>query len=402
MTTRAGRKRNLVGLAIGDSITEGVRTLNSTATGEPCRNDSRTSWAFPLGELLGAEMGIVGFGGLGISVSGSQGVPKLPLSLPCLWDGQARSLATPKTPDFVIVHAGTNDSSSLDGDVATDMQTTLDWILTQAPKTRIYVLPNWLSRKAAPIQQAIANCIAPGRVSFIPTTGWWNTADASDALHPYGYVDVQTCRHGSLPRSGLARRRCTAATRPAPPSLWPGRGSCRSARRGSSQSRLDGDAGRRERRLSTVRTFDRRAGSQRTCRSVVPTACGERTPSYVLLVEERLDEFQRSGDTDADEGALLENAIGNADAANVEACRIDGPEHLGLHRVVGKGVLVHRDQNRRSYDLTPREPVPGDDRRLAVDDQRRHFDALSFMVRSHGRERSPHVAQVLDVDLQVV
>lgn len=191
VTTRATRARPLYGLCLGDSITEGVRTLNSTATYDVDRNDSRTAWAYPLTDLLGAEIGVVGFGATGISSTGAGGVLKFPLSAPWLFSGVARSLAIPRQPDFIVAHIGTNDGGAADATVTADTTTLLnDWIAATTA-TRIFVLAGWNQVKSAAIQAGIAACTSPTRVTFINTTGWWgSTADGDGALHPSGYINI--------------------------------------------------------------------------------------------------------------------------------------------------------------------------------------------------------------------
>lgn len=186
ITSRPVRPRARRVLAVGDSIAEGVRTLNMTATDDTDRNDARLAWALPLGDALGMEVGVVGFGGVGIAKSGSGSVPRFADSAPYLWSGVARDLSA--APSVIVAHVGTNDSASTDADVTTETARLLNgWIgATACP---IVVLPGWLQRKAAAIQAGIAACSDPERVTYVDTTGWWSTADASDSLHPYGYIN---------------------------------------------------------------------------------------------------------------------------------------------------------------------------------------------------------------------
>lgn len=188
VTTKAGRKRTLTGIAFGDSITEGVRTLNMDAADDVDRNDTRLAWGYPLGDLLGAEIGVIGMGGVGLSKSGSGNVPKFPDSAPYLWAGKARTY--PVDPDFIVAHVGANDWGSDNAAVVTDTTALLNHWLSATTKAKIFMLPNWKQTKAPQIQQGIAASSDPSRVVYVDTTGWWNTADASDALHPYGYVNI--------------------------------------------------------------------------------------------------------------------------------------------------------------------------------------------------------------------
>lgn len=191
ITSRLTRPRSLQGLAIGDSITEGIRALLHTGARDTDRNDSRVAHALPLADLLGAEVGVVGFGGTGISKSGAGGVPRFADSVPYLWAGQPRDLNTPSPPDFVVAHIGTNDAASSAEAVAADTARLLNYLIAALPeKTPIIVLPGWLQTKADAIQVGIAASAVPGRITFVDTTGWWNKADAADNLHPYGYVNT--------------------------------------------------------------------------------------------------------------------------------------------------------------------------------------------------------------------
>ena len=97
-------------LCYGDSITEGVRTLGELAANDTDRNDAMLGWAFRLGALLGAEIGVVGFGASGLTVTGSGNVPPLPSSYALLYQGVARAFSP--VPNMVIFNEGTNDGSA--------------------------------------------------------------------------------------------------------------------------------------------------------------------------------------------------------------------------------------------------------------------------------------------------
>ena len=189
VTTRLTRPRTLYGLCVGDSITEGVRTLNANAVNDTDRNDSRKAWAYPLGALLGAEIGVVGFGATGLSGTGSGAVPKFPSSAPWLFSGTARTLTAPQLPDFIIAHVGTNDGGGVDATVTADTTALLNGWIAATTSTKIFVL-NWAQIKVAAIRAGIAATTAPQRVQFIDATGWWSPADGDGGLHPAGYVNI--------------------------------------------------------------------------------------------------------------------------------------------------------------------------------------------------------------------
>jgi lysophospholipase L1-like esterase len=169
----------------GDSITEGVRTVNMTATNDTDRNDAGQGWSLEVGRILGAEVGNVGFGATGFNVSGSGSVPALPSSYNYLYSGVARSLAS--QPDFIVLMEGTNDGS----DVTSAATTVLNGLLAATTTSKIIVLrPFNGTAHASQLQAAIAACSAPSRVTYVDTAGWFTTANSSDSLHPYGIENI--------------------------------------------------------------------------------------------------------------------------------------------------------------------------------------------------------------------
>lgn len=173
----------LSGIAYGDSITEGVRTVNTTAIDDTDRNDSGQSWAFELGRLLGAEIGIIGFGGSGLVVTGTGAVPPLPQTYNFISNDIKRSF--PDDLDFIVLNLGTNDGM-LNTFLA--MKKVLNGLLsTIPPNTKIIVLRPFInSIQSNHLQSAIAACTAPARVTFVDTAGFFDVSNSPDSLHPYG------------------------------------------------------------------------------------------------------------------------------------------------------------------------------------------------------------------------
>lgn len=205
LTTRTVRRKPLRALTFGDSITEGVRVISMNAASDVLRNDARIAWAYPVGEALGAEVGVVGFGATGLTKAGSGNVPKFASSIPYLYAGTARDLAT-APPDVVIGHVGSNDLSATDAQVSTETTALCNWLVSNTPSTcPILILPGWALRKASAIAAGVAACANPNRVSYVDTTGWWNSADASDGLHPYGYINLAdlTPRLAAIARAAI-------------------------------------------------------------------------------------------------------------------------------------------------------------------------------------------------------
>lgn len=170
-------------LVYGDSITEGVRTLGEGQTNDTDRNDAWLGWASELGYLLGAEVGVVGFGATGVSVAGSGSVPILPSSYNLLYSGVSRTFSP--VPDLVVLNIGTNDGAT---NIVAAMTTLLNNLLTACSTSKIAVLRPFNGNQAANLQSAIAACNSPWRVTYVDTTGFFNTAYGGDSLnvHPSG------------------------------------------------------------------------------------------------------------------------------------------------------------------------------------------------------------------------
>jgi hypothetical protein len=185
-TLSAMTAKPMRGLVFGDSITEGVRTMDGSYTNDMDRANSRIDWAYQAGLLLGAELGIVGFGSQGWTNVGSAGVPAFKDAYNLLYSGVARSF-TP-APDFIAINHGTNDSV----DVTTAATTVLNGLLAATPtSTKIIVFrPFKDATHATQLQAAIAACSAPSRVSYVDTNGWFITTNSADGLHPYGNVSM--------------------------------------------------------------------------------------------------------------------------------------------------------------------------------------------------------------------
>lgn len=185
--------RALRGLALGDSITEGINTLKGGGEDATARSDSRLSWAsaLTLGAAVGAEIGQIGFGRQGLAVTGNGSVPVLGVSWDKVADGLPRGLDP--APDFISINIGTNDQRNGVSAAAFQAAATefLNDVIAKTPRsTRIvWVYPFGAYYAKSVHQAAIAACSDPRRVTFVDTTGWWDTADASDALHPYGFVN---------------------------------------------------------------------------------------------------------------------------------------------------------------------------------------------------------------------
>lgn len=168
-------------LIYGDSITEGVLTLGGTAAFDTYHNDASVVYSRALGPLLGAEMGVVGFGATGLSRGGSGGVPPLGISWNQLWDGVPR-VFEPK-PDMIVLNEGTNDGSK---NITDAMVSVLKSLQAACPGTPIAVMLPFNGAERDCLTAAVA--ATPG-VTFIDTAGFYNTSYGG-GLHPTGPNDV--------------------------------------------------------------------------------------------------------------------------------------------------------------------------------------------------------------------
>ena len=120
----------------GDSIVEGVRTVNQTASNDTDQNDAALGWAYQLGRQMGAEVGVIGFGGQGFTVTGSGNVPIFPTSYSLMSSGVARS--TTQVPQLIVINMGTNDPTTTN--VTTAATNVLNGLIANYPRTPIALL----------------------------------------------------------------------------------------------------------------------------------------------------------------------------------------------------------------------------------------------------------------------
>ncbi len=180
-------------LFYGDSITEGcwIYSHPSNPANDVDYYDGTLSWAYLQSELLGAEVGVVGFSRQGFVESGVGNVPAFTSTYGSLWSGQARTYSP--APDLVVINLGTNDTSYYsitDAEVVAAAETSLQGVLAATPPTTpVVVMRPFNGQDWADIQAAVA-AIGSSRVTVMDTTGFLNSADTSDGLHPLGVADL--------------------------------------------------------------------------------------------------------------------------------------------------------------------------------------------------------------------
>jgi hypothetical protein len=169
-------------LIYGDSITEGQLTLGQRAgAADVDDSDATLCWSFQLGRLLGAEVGVVGFGGTGVLKRGGGNVPGLNDSFALLWEGAPRSFAP--RPDLIVLNEGTNDGNS---NISAALAGVLAGLAAAAPGAPIAVMRPFDGSEDAALRAAAAACAA---CRYVNTTGFYNKAFGG-ALHPTGPNDV--------------------------------------------------------------------------------------------------------------------------------------------------------------------------------------------------------------------
>lgn len=170
-------------LIYGDSITQGVLTLDPAAALQPDQDDAMFCWSYAQGALLGAEVGVVGWGGTGYVNPAT--APALTGSYNLLCAGVSR-IFTP-VPDLIIINAGVNDPVSTATETAAI--TVINGLLAACPTSKIALVVPFEQGTNIYLQAAQAGCSNPNRVHYVPTTGFDNTAYGG-SLHPTGTNSV--------------------------------------------------------------------------------------------------------------------------------------------------------------------------------------------------------------------
>ena len=169
-------------LSLGDSLTEGVRTVNQTATNDTDRNDATLGWSYAMRNLLGAEVGVVGFGATGFTVTGSGGVPALPSTYNLVLSGVPRAPNAP--PNLIVINEGTNDGAN----VTAAAMSVLNGLIAQYPDVPIALMVPFNGSHAADLAAAAQTCTRPALVHLVSTNGLLNPAYGIDSfgVHPTG------------------------------------------------------------------------------------------------------------------------------------------------------------------------------------------------------------------------
>lgn len=194
-------RRPLTGLVLGDSITEGYQSLKAVI--DPVGSDATCTWSYLLSDTLGAEVGVIGYGGTGFGHAGVGGVPAWDGATHThLWGGGPARDYSSMNLDFICINLGQNDAAETDENWKAAMVRLLTSLLSKTAATvKIFVVRSFFGVKAEAAQSAV-NAMGSDRVQFVDTTGWY----PSGPVHPFGYVSqtVVAPRLASAVRAGLA------------------------------------------------------------------------------------------------------------------------------------------------------------------------------------------------------
>ncbi|MGI4945053.1 MAG: hypothetical protein ACRYHQ_31580, partial [Janthinobacterium lividum] len=153
---------------------------------DPAGSDALVGWAYGLRDKLGAEISLGCYSAVAVSGAGWGNVPSIDNNFRYLWNGQARP--TSPAPDLIVLEGGTNDGTVASSTFIANYTQLITDILAFYPTSKLALMQPFRPIHAADIQAAMA-AVGSGRVTYIPTTGMFNTAYSYDALHPYGFAD---------------------------------------------------------------------------------------------------------------------------------------------------------------------------------------------------------------------
>ena len=168
---------------IGDSITEGVASKGTPGVSIPQNSCGEVTWGRLTAERLGFMPIMGGFGGTGLTVVGSGGVPDARTH--AFYHMKDREINL--SPRVIVVNLGTNDSGQ--GVSSATFQTALasfvESLRVKYSPSRIYLMRPFNGVYASQIS-AVANAqtshVCP--VVYVDTTGWLVSGDFNDGTHP--------------------------------------------------------------------------------------------------------------------------------------------------------------------------------------------------------------------------
>lgn len=138
---------------LGDSITQGLRLLYTGADADTHDQVPYANWPQYVADMLGMKPVVTGFGGQGLTTSGTCGVPPANAAFPYVYAG---TLWTPSVqPGVVVIYHGTNDGVSpqeFEGCYAVYLRTVR---MAYPSATIVAACPHNKQPYAAPISDAV-------------------------------------------------------------------------------------------------------------------------------------------------------------------------------------------------------------------------------------------------------
>lgn len=161
----------------GDSITEGIRALGITTTGDMGDTNSATnSYSYLTAKKLTAAPYLVGYGASGIEATGSFNT--LINTMGNLYNGKQ---VDKQEPDLIVVNMGTNDAGTAAQQFSNDYKTAINRLRILYPGVRIACMVPFNQTHADDIASAIAGI---PECSLINTEGWAADMEFADGTHP--------------------------------------------------------------------------------------------------------------------------------------------------------------------------------------------------------------------------
>lgn len=161
---------------VGDSITEGALIDESLGDGirwfgRPYQDDVTAAYAWLTAEALNLEPYIMGYSGVGITVDGCGGVPRVQDAYPyCYADTPVQY----PQPDYILINHGASDRFSAEEAFCEGYQKLLDTVIAHNPAAKIIVLAPFCGAHEDALEMLVSNYNAKAYtdIAFIRTTNW--------------------------------------------------------------------------------------------------------------------------------------------------------------------------------------------------------------------------------------
>lgn len=157
----------------GDSITEGIRALNMSASSNG--NSATNSYAWQCAEALGVTPYLIGYGATGILSKGSFHTMKNAID----HLSKNRPVSDTATPDLIVVNHGTNDGKYSTEVFGEALSETLAHLREKYPDAPIVYLIPFCGVHADTIKSVTKSM----ENAFVIDTAGWNVP-CTDSLHP--------------------------------------------------------------------------------------------------------------------------------------------------------------------------------------------------------------------------